>query len=324
MIISDTHLLGPIRGHWYDKLRREWQMKRSFQAANAIFSPDLVFILGDLFDEGDIIDDSEFYEYVSRFHEMFSVPKTTRIISAVGNHDVGFHYRMHSYFLDRFAENFNHTGVELVTIKNTHFVMINSMAMENDGCEFCSKAMKELDSVSRKLKCLKIPEKCGLNPATTPKYSRPIIMQHFPTFRESDSKCKEGDAPIIEPFRENWEVLSKKSTDILGKKLNPRLIFGGHSHHYCYLKNTLNVEEYTVASFSWRNKNNPSFLLANFNEETHSISLCNMPKESTQSFIYYLVIITLFILFVGYGLNLRLGRIIEYKKISYYNDIKFK
>uniref|UniRef100_T1H5N8 Calcineurin-like phosphoesterase domain-containing protein n=1 Tax=Megaselia scalaris TaxID=36166 RepID=T1H5N8_MEGSC len=193
MIISDTHLLGPFRGHWFDKMRREWQMRRSFNAAKSLFDPDIVFVLGDLFDEGDLVEDAEFYDYVQRFHDIFSVPKTTRIINIVGNHDVGFHYRLHSYFMDRFAENFNHTGVELVSIKDTHFVIINSMAMENDGCEFCWKAMKELD------------KKCGIH--RKHQYSQPIVMQHFPTFRESDKSCLEGDSPELENYRENWEVL---------------------------------------------------------------------------------------------------------------------
>lgn len=323
MIISDPHLIGPLRGHWYDKFRREWQMQQSFHAANVILAPNVVFILGDLFDEGDLVEDPEFYDYVERFHEIFSVPKTTRIISIAGNHDVGFHYRMYSYFLDRFAEKFNHTGVELVSIKDVHFVIVNSMAMENDGCEFCSKAMKELDTISRKLKCLKIPEKCGLNPLKVPKYSLPIVMQHFPTFRDSDKKCQEGDSPEDEVYRENWEVLSNKSTAILGKKLNPRLIFGGHSHHFCSLINSINVEEYTVASFNWRNKNNPSFILAKFNANKHSISLCNMPKESTQRYIYTFVFLFSFLIFIGYNSQLRSKRFWKSRKLSY-NELKFK
>ncbi|XP_015780307.1 PREDICTED: metallophosphoesterase 1-like [Acropora digitifera] len=52
MILTDTHLLGPRNGHWFDKLRREWQMERAFQTAISYFKPDVVFLLGDLFDEG--------------------------------------------------------------------------------------------------------------------------------------------------------------------------------------------------------------------------------------------------------------------------------
>jgi hypothetical protein len=28
MVLADTHLLGARNGHWFDKLRREWQMHR--------------------------------------------------------------------------------------------------------------------------------------------------------------------------------------------------------------------------------------------------------------------------------------------------------
>lgn len=52
MMLTDTHLLGPKHGHWFDKLRREWQMERAFQTAVSHFRPDVVFLLGDLFDEG--------------------------------------------------------------------------------------------------------------------------------------------------------------------------------------------------------------------------------------------------------------------------------
>lgn len=46
LILSDTHLLGKRKGHWFDKLRREWQMHRAFQTAIALHNPEVVFILG--------------------------------------------------------------------------------------------------------------------------------------------------------------------------------------------------------------------------------------------------------------------------------------
>lgn len=59
MILSDTHLLGSRNGHWFDKLRREWQQYRGFQTARRIFRPDYVVILGDLTDEGKWCSDKE-------------------------------------------------------------------------------------------------------------------------------------------------------------------------------------------------------------------------------------------------------------------------
>lgn len=48
-ILADTHLLGPRRGHWLDKLRREWQMQQAFQAIIMLHRPDVVFVLGNNF-----------------------------------------------------------------------------------------------------------------------------------------------------------------------------------------------------------------------------------------------------------------------------------
>lgn len=48
MIIADTHLLGSRNGHWFDKLRREWQMHKAFQAAMTLHKPELVFVLGNI------------------------------------------------------------------------------------------------------------------------------------------------------------------------------------------------------------------------------------------------------------------------------------
>ncbi|KAM7353553.1 per1-like protein PGAP5 [Cochliomyia hominivorax] len=281
MVIADTHLLGPIRGHWLDKLYREWHMRRAFQAAMILHKPHVVFVLGDLFDEGDMVEHNYFKEYVRRFQSHFHAPNSIPVISAVGNHDIGFHYKMHPYFIDRFEKYFNNTGVQLYTIRDNHFVFINSMAMVNDACEFCEIARNELQKVADKLNCFKTPKNCtdALLLKEHQHYSRPIVLQHFPTYRESDQSCRSHDSPHIEEYRENWEVLSKNSTDWLGKLIHPRLSFAGHSHHYCYSINRWGIEEYTVASFNWRNKINPSFLMVSLTPISHQVFKCNMLQQ---------------------------------------------
>lgn len=91
--MADTHLLGSREGHWYDKLRREWQMYRAFQTAMYLHQPEVVFVLGDLTDEGYYCSDEEFNYYINRFRSLFYIPKNTSMYVAVGNHDIGFHYR---------------------------------------------------------------------------------------------------------------------------------------------------------------------------------------------------------------------------------------
>lgn len=97
MLLADTHLLGPIKGHWFDRLRREWQMRRAFHASIQLHQPDVVFILGDVFDEGQFVDGERFDAYLMRFHDIFYTPSHIKVYSAVGNHDVGFHYRFMSF-----------------------------------------------------------------------------------------------------------------------------------------------------------------------------------------------------------------------------------
>lgn len=264
MILADTHLLGPFKGHWFDKLRREWQMRKAFQATVWLHRPNVVFILGDVFDEGQWVNGEGFESYLMRFHDIFYASSNIKVYSAVGNHDIGFHYRLHPYVVNRFKKAFKDSHNTLITIKNNHFVLLNSMTLSRDGCHFCTEAEAEIQRISQRLDCAKTKSNsssCKRLSDKLPFYTRPILMQHFPTFRESDEVCEEHDSPEIEKYRENWEVLSKDATEFLGKTLNPLAAFSGHSHHYCRVYNMWGVEEYTLASFSWRNKRNPSFLL---------------------------------------------------------------
>uniref|UniRef100_A0A336LLC1 Metallophosphoesterase 1 homolog n=1 Tax=Culicoides sonorensis TaxID=179676 RepID=A0A336LLC1_CULSO len=287
MLLADTHLLGPFQGHWYDKLRREWQMHRAFQSALTIFTPELIFILGDVFDEGKWVNDQQYKEYLDRYFRIFNTHGTkSKLISIVGNHDIGFHYAAHPYLTERFYRTMNSSGVQLFTFKNVHFITINSIAMEGDGCQLCEGAERELIRISYQLECARGVGNCEKIPKIGP-YSRPIVLQHYPFYRASDKECHEKDSELIERFREGWEVLSKDATNMINKLLKPRVGFSGHSHHYCHLTNRLmKIEEYTLASFSWRNKNNPSFLLTEFTDSHYWISKCDMPKESTVINLY--------------------------------------
>jgi metallophosphoesterase superfamily enzyme len=102
--IADTHLLGTKTGHWFDKLRREWQMHRGFVTATSYLDPEVVFFLGDLFDEGKWASQLEFDDTVDRFHNLF--PFDEKIV-LVGNHDIGFHYDVTEMKRKRFYEAFN-------------------------------------------------------------------------------------------------------------------------------------------------------------------------------------------------------------------------
>ena len=118
MFLADTHLLGSRLGHWFDKLRREWQMHRAFQTAQTYFRPDLVVFLGDVFDEGKWCPEDEFSAYVLRFSSLFHVSPGTKVRVVAGNHDVGFHYALTPRLEARFEAAFGTPPVDLFTLKD--------------------------------------------------------------------------------------------------------------------------------------------------------------------------------------------------------------
>lgn len=285
MVLADTHLLGSRKGHWFDKLRREWQMYRTFQTALKLHQPDVVFVLGDLTDEGLYCSEDEFNYYIQRFYNLFAVPENCKMYVVVGNHDIGFHYRITPYLNQRFVTGFNSSAVQMISINGNHFVLVNSMALEGDGCFLCRAAEVQLQQIAKKLKCAKDADNCN-DKVKIQKYSKPILMQHYPLFRISDEDCNEPDeAPFPlkkQKYREGWDCLSEGSTYQLLKQIEPRLVFSGHSHHGCIRKLPVgNGLEFTLPSFSWRNKDNPSYGLVVFTPNNYAFSKCLMPKEST-------------------------------------------
>jgi len=295
MFVADTHLLGRRNGHWFDKLRREWQMRRAFQTAYSLFRPKLVVFLGDLFDEGKWSPEEEFEETVQRFKYMFSVDEAYTTVKVVaGNHDMGFHYAVSPRRNERFRRAFDVTGVDLFVVEGVPFVGVNSMAMEGDGCFLCVEAEKRLEEVTKELECMRAPdnEECELNyDFSAEKSPPPVLLSHFPLFRRNDQHCKEPDEAAREEkanaFRPKWDCLSLESTDLLLNKLRPRLAITGHTHNGCKTTHKANMVEWSLSSFSWRNRNNPALLLAEFTKDSHAVEKCLLPEEATVINVYW-------------------------------------
>ncbi|EGW00715.1 Metallophosphoesterase 1 [Cricetulus griseus] len=190
MFLADTHLLGEIRGHWLDKLRREWQMERAFQTALWWLQPEVIFILGDIFDEGKWSTTEAWADDVQRFRKIFRHGSHVQLKVVIGNHDIGFHY---------------------------HFVMVNSVAMEGDGCSICSEAEAELREISRKLNCSReVQGSSQCEGEQRLPFSAPVLLQHYPLYRASDANCSGEDAAPPEernvPFEEKYDVLSREAS----------------------------------------------------------------------------------------------------------------
>ncbi|XP_068621411.1 metallophosphoesterase 1-like [Battus philenor] len=292
MILADTHLYGAKDRFTLEDWRKEWQMKRAFQAAITIHQPELVFVLGDLFDDGKWSSQNEFNDNVKKFYSVFKVPEEITLYSVVGNHDIGLHFRITPQLVKRFEKKLNAPPVRVVSLRGNHFILINSMAMEGDGCSLCSRAVTEIDKIADILKCSSGSALCKSH-TKLEQYSRPIVLQHFPLYRESDSVCIESDPPPVckksKLFEERRDCLSKESTEYLVESLLPRAAFGGHTHHSCLVKHSfaptpdhkIEFHEYTVPSFSWRKRLDPKYYLVTVSPDEVKVSKCELPREWT-------------------------------------------
>ncbi|XP_026873948.2 metallophosphoesterase 1 isoform X2 [Electrophorus electricus] len=308
LFLSDTHLLGAIRGHWFDKLRREWQMERAFQTALWLLKPEVVFILGDIFDEGKWSSPKDWEDDVRRFKQIFRHPSDMELVVLIGNHDIGFHHEMTRYKLERFEKVFNLTSARIITKRGVNFLLVNSVALHGDHCPICKSVESELHHLSQALNCSVQATHASSSPSShqqshnaggerhrckdVQKYasSPPVILQHYPLYRASDSKCTGVDAAPpnerYKQFHERYDVLSQDASKMLLWWFQPRLILSGHTHSGCEFLHENRFPEVSVPSFSWRNRNNPSFILGSFSQSDFALSKCFLPEESSVIAVY--------------------------------------
>uniref|UniRef100_A0A9J7Z8I2 Metallophosphoesterase 1 n=1 Tax=Cyprinus carpio carpio TaxID=630221 RepID=A0A9J7Z8I2_CYPCA len=339
LFLSDTHLLGAIKGHWLDKLRREWQMERAFQTSLWLLNPEIVFILGDVFDEGKWSSSQDWEDDVRRFKRIFRHPSDTELVVLIGNHDIGFHNEMTKQKLERFEKVFNVTSARILTIKGVNFLLVNSVALHGDHCPICQRVEKELHKLSHALNCSiqaieqdqqlqqlikviqrnqwpnPVPEvlipyhSCATElsvydgPVLTSEQhydqckntesfasTAPVLLQHYPLYRVSDAMCTGIDAAPLDEryqlFQERYDVISKNASKKLLWWFKPRLILSGHTHHGCEVLHENLYPEISIPSFSWRNRNNPSFILGTFSRSDIRLSKCFLPEERTVLALY--------------------------------------
>lgn len=294
MVISDTHIMGPLRSFLFDKWRREWEMKQAFSFAASIYEPDVVVFLGDIFDEGSFSSDDLFDKAKSDFEKIFPhhLNKHKRIIIP-GNHDVGNHDQMTAfpYLIHRFHVAFGSTtNVELLDsrgLKGLNIISINSMTFYNDSCPYCSQSIAYVNRIALKLDELR----------ANPDFSEPILLIHIPLYRKDDSQCDHPSSISNRVKEENIEgkdVIHKSASSFLLSRLKPRLILSGHTHMDCvtFHKSPNDSNEITVSSFNHKYaENKPSLLLLSVNRNNTFTKHCPLIDEWMIAIIYTSVVV---------------------------------
>uniref|UniRef100_A0A915PSI0 Calcineurin-like phosphoesterase domain-containing protein n=1 Tax=Setaria digitata TaxID=48799 RepID=A0A915PSI0_9BILA len=300
ILLTDIHLLGPRRGHWFDKLRREWQMYRSFQSAISLMHPHAVFFLGDLFDESTISTQQDLVNYINRFNELFYVPEDVQRHCILGNHDIGFHDEINPARLQFLSQHFSRSFADHIVVGGNHFVLLNSMTVERDGCPFCTATEYQIEDLSRTFNCTGDVKACNMN-------SRPILLLHIPLYRKSDARCPEDydaapESMKSQVFHVGVDCLSNASSHYILEKLKPRAVFDGHAHYSCKTWwPPYSMYEWTLSSFSWRNIPQPAFLLATITPHDIQVNKCFLPNEKTVIGSYVATVLGL-VIFLAYCL----------------------
>lgn len=92
---------------------------------------------------------------------------------------------MNPKLFNRFQNVYKNPADAIVSIKGTHFVLVNSMTLEGDQCKLCKKAEANLLKISKSLKCAhsrylnknETKTCANENNPITEEYSRPILLQ---------------------------------------------------------------------------------------------------------------------------------------------------
>lgn len=135
----------------------------------------------------------------------------------------------------------------------------------------------------------------------------PVLLLHLPLYRIDESVCDCIDTPRcapwheveggclqlgaaaqsssqlikLTPYRNMMDMLSLNTSGYVLSALNPRLVLSAHAHRFCDRVHGSGIREVTIATFAYRNRDDPGFLLLHFykNGATH-IQQCYLPQES--------------------------------------------
>jgi len=312
LIISDPHILGP-NINFIDKFWHELNMQISFNAILAALSGHWKneyekIILGDILDFGLFYRSTDqnnqvFQKDLNIFYKIF---KNSHAV--LGNHDVAFPLMTNPQRINRMNNIFGRKSTsEIIRFPATkaNFVILNSSGFidqektkTNYNKEIGRISEQNIEEISKVFE-QNYPEELTIyqkslingtlylrNEAKSRIPDRPIILQHFPLWRLNDELCKNNLADSAKYTDRNTinnpdrEALSPGISGKIIKKIKPKMIFSGHTHNGCLRKHDNNLLEVSVASFNYRNRDNPVYILLKIFDDKIMVSKNFVPRQS--------------------------------------------
>ncbi|KAI5060383.1 hypothetical protein GOP47_0024803 [Adiantum capillus-veneris] len=311
MVVGDLHL-GGATTLWLDRARRDAFMKASLKRAFQTLKPHSLLVLGDVSDWGRKSTKEQWHSVILRFKDMTMPFSGLPFHVLPGNHDVGDYYQITTSLMQQFVDAFpglDDTGNEVFMIRNITFISLNAMALACEECPLYNtlkKVVEHLEVVLQTaVQSAEHTQQADL-PIHSPEYAstRPILLTHLPLYREDEGVCDSADIPICAPwheveggckslfqsptlyhkkinYRSRIDMLSLNTSRLLLSVFKPRLVLSAHAHRFCSRAVEDGVKEITVSTFTWRNRDDPSFLLLQFYKDgTCDVQQCFLPRES--------------------------------------------
>ncbi|KAJ1911328.1 hypothetical protein IWQ60_010197 [Tieghemiomyces parasiticus] len=292
--------------------------RKNYWYLESLQQPDMVIILGDLFDGGRHWGDDQWYTELNRFRRIFrlpvgsvgtdrplgspspagadrgSTPPTFRYVA--GNHDIGVSQSVILPALTRFQRVFGPVNYRL-TVANHTLVILDDLSFGNTVLpELSRNTTRFLDEV-----------------ATESDSTLRLLFTHIPLYRPDGTDCgprRHNNTPINQEsgFQYQNLVLEEDTATIL-TKLRPAVVFTGDDHDQCLIHHELpgppprRIPEYTVGSFSMAGGNMfPSYTLltltsgsqATFlsnSNATWATQLCELPSQVLIYITYALTLV---------------------------------
>ncbi|MCO5557992.1 hypothetical protein L7F22_011566 [Adiantum nelumboides] len=309
----------------------------SVQRAFQTLKPHSLLVLGDISDWGRKSTKEQWHSLVLRFKDMTMPYLGLPFYVLPGNHDIGDYYQITPSLLQQFVEAFpslDDAGNEVFMIRNISFASLNAMALACEECPSYSTTKNVVERLEIALQTdvlsSEYTQQNGLPIHSSEDASeRPVLLTHLPLYREDESVCDSVDIPICAPwheveggcksliesptlyhkkinYRSRIDMLSFNTSRFLLSAFKPRLVLSAHAHRFCSRAVDDGVKEITVSTFTWRNRDDPSFLLLHFYKDgTCDVQQCFLPRESFVLGMHVLQGSILIMLAIAGGLHYR-------------------
>ena len=127
LVVTDLHIMCTMSAvePWIARWDADRYLKKNLDQAFAVFSPDVVLILGDVFDQGYNANSQEWIDYLRCFRHVVAVPDNVQLMSTVGDNDIGGEGResISSRILERYSVKFGKMN-SLTVIENVAFIKV--------------------------------------------------------------------------------------------------------------------------------------------------------------------------------------------------------